>query len=296
MQKTAFISIIGRPNVGKSSILNRLIGQKIAIVTPKPQTTRTRIMGVLTEGDTQLVFTDTPGFHQPKTLLGEKMVQAVGDSISGVDVCMLVVEPEKEIHTAEVELLNKIKKLSPPAVLVINKIDTLKNKAEILQTIDLFRSEYDFDAIVPVSAKDGDGLDDLLQVLLSHAYESVHFFPDDALTDQPERVIAAEIIREKLLLLLDKEIPHGTAVSIERFYEREDGSGILDIDAEIYCERDSHKGIIIGKKGAMLKEVSTRARLDMENFFGCKVFLTTHVKVKEGWRNRSGLIRNFGLD
>lgn len=296
MPKTAFISIIGRPNVGKSSILNALIGQKIAILTPKPQTTRTRIMGVLTKGETQLVFTDTPGFHRPKNLLGEKMVKAVGETISAVDVCMLVVEPENQIHPAEEELLSKIKKQEIPAILVINKIDTLKNKAEILATIDLFRNEYDFIAIVPVSALDGDGLDDLLNVLCEQAYESPHFFPDDALTDQPERVIAAEMIREKLLMLLDKEIPHGTAVSIERFSEREDGSGILDIEAEIYCERNTHKGIIIGKNGSKLKEISTLARKDMENFFGCKVFLTTYVKVKEGWRNKGGLIRNFGLD
>lgn len=293
--KTAFIAIVGCPNVGKSSILNRLLGEKIAIVSPKPQTTRTRIMGVLTENETQLVFTDTPGYHKPKTKLGEKMVKAVGEGIHDVDACLLVVESKGEIREEELTLIKKIKSAEIPAVLAINKVDTLENKEELLARILEFTKLYDFNAIVPVSALDGNGLGDLLKELKALAFPSQHLFPDDTLTDQPEKVIAAEYIREKILKFTDKEIPHGTAVAIERFKEREDGN-ILDIEATIYCEKESHKGIIIGKNGAMLKRISTRARLDMEKFFGCKVNLKCWVKVKEDWRNREGLIHNFGLD
>lgn len=293
--KTAFIAIIGKANVGKSSILNRLLGQKIAIVSSKPQTTRTRIMGVLTTDDNiQLVFTDTPGYHKPRTKLGEKMVKAVSDSLDGVDACLLVVEPEGELREAELELINKMKKGKHPAVLAINKIDTVKDKEKLMGRIAEMSALYDFEAIVPVSAQDGNGINILLDELKKLAFESEHFFPDDTLTDQPERVLAGEIIREKMLRLLDKEIPHGTAVSIEKMHEREDG--IMDVEATIYCERDSHKGIIIGKKGAMLKKISTYARQDMEKFFGCHINLQCWVKVKEGWRNREGLIHNFGLD
>lgn len=293
--KTAFIAIVGCPNAGKSSILNRLLGQKVAIVSPKPQTTRTRIMGVLTENETQLVFTDTPGFHRPKTKLGEKMVQAVDESISGVDACLLVVEPKGEIRPAETELINRFKREKIPAVLAINKIDLIPEKTDLMARILEFSKLYEFEAIVPLSAKDGNGLDELKDELMALAFESEHFFPDDTLTDQPERVLASEIIREKLLKNLDCEIPHGTAVAIEKFKERDDGE-IIDIDATIYCEKDSHKGIIIGKNGAMLKKISTRARIDLEKFLGCKVNLHCWVKVKEDWRNREGLIHNFGLD
>lgn len=293
--KTAFIAIVGKANVGKSSILNKLLGQKIAIVSSKPQTTRTRIMGVLTTDDNvQLVFTDTPGFHKPRTKLGEKMVKAVSDSIDGVDACLFVVEPEGELNEAELELIEKIKKGKNPAILAINKIDTVKDKEKLALRIAELSGMYDFSAIVPVSAQTGSGLDDLLSELKALAFESEHFFPDDTLTDQPERVLAGEIIREKMLRLLDKEIPHGTAVSIEKMRERSDG--IMDIEATIYCERESHKGIIIGKGGKMLKKISTYARQDMEGFFGCKINLQCWVKVKEGWRNREGLIHNFGLD
>lgn len=295
MTKTAFIAIVGCPNVGKSSILNRLLGQKIAIVSDKPQTTRTKIMGVLTEGDTQLVFTDTPGFHRPRTKLGEKMVQAVSDSVSGVDACLLVVEPEGELRTAELELVEKFKKHKMPVILAINKVDTLPDKEVLMERILELSKIYDFEAIVPVSALSGINMDELLGELKKLAEESVFFFPEDTLTDQPERVIAAEIIREKLLRNLDREIPHGVAVSIEKMRERED-SDIMDIEAVIYCEKDSHKGIIIGKNGAMLKRISTRAREDMEKFFQCHINLRCWVKVKEGWRNREGLIHNFGLD
>lgn len=295
MTKTAFIAIVGCPNVGKSSILNRLLGQKIAIVSDKPQTTRTKIMGVLTEGDTQLVFTDTPGFHRPRTKLGEKMVQAVSDSVSGVDACLFVVEPEGELRPAELELIEKFKKLKMPVILAINKVDTLPDKEVLMARILEISKTYDFEAVVPVSALRGINMDELLSEMKKLAEESVFFFPEDTLTDQPERVIAAEIIREKLLRNLDREIPHGVAVSIEKMRERED-SDIIDIEAVIYCEKDSHKGIIIGKNGAMLKRISTRAREDMEKFFQCHINLRCWVKVKEGWRNREGLIHNFGLD
>lgn len=295
--KTAFIAIVGKANVGKSSILNRLIGSKIAIVSSKPQTTRTRIMGDLTtEDNVQLVFTDTPGFHKPKNKLGEKMVQAVSDSISGVDSCLFVVDANDEkLNTAELELIKKFKTEKMTVVLAINKIDMLKDKTELMKKLAELSALYDFKAIVPVSAQSGDGLDALLDELKVLSVESIHFFPDDTLTDQPERVLVAEIIREKMLRLLDKEIPHGTAVAIERMRERDDGS-IMDVEATIYCERESHKGIIIGKGGQMLKKISTYARQDIESFFDIKVNLQCWVKVKEDWRNREGIIHNFGLD
>ncbi|MBQ7837945.1 MAG: GTPase Era [Clostridia bacterium] len=295
MTKTAFVAIVGCPNVGKSSLLNRMLGQKVAIVTQKPQTTRTRIMGVLTEGETQLVFTDTPGYHRPKTKLGEKMIKAVGDGITGVDACLFVTEPEGEIRETELELLKRLKAEKAPVVLAINKIDTVKQKEQLMERIVQFTSVYDFEAVVPVSALKNENVDVLISELKKLTYESVHFFPDDTLTDQPERVLAGEIIREKMLLLLDKEVPHGVAVSIEKMRERPTG-GIMDVEATIYCEKDTHKGIIIGKKGDMLKRISSKARVDMENFFQCKINLQCWVKVKEGWRNREGIIHNFGLD
>ena len=293
--KTAFIAIVGRPNVGKSSILNKLLGQKIAIVSDKPQTTRTRIMGVLTIDETQLVFTDTPGFHRPKTKLGEKMVKAVSDSISGVDLCLFVIESEGELRETELELIEKFKQQKMPVVLAINKIDTLSDKTVLMKRIMDMTALYDFEAIVPVSAVKNDGLDALTAELIKLAQPSEHFFPEDTLTDQPERVIVSEIIREKMLRLLDKEIPHGVAVAIEKMRERSD-KDLIDIEATIFCERESHKGIIIGKKGATLKRISTYARQDMEKFFGCQINLQCWVKVKDDWRNREGLIHNFGLD
>ncbi len=295
MTKTAFVAIVGCPNVGKSSLLNRMLGQKVAIVTQKPQTTRTRIMGVLTKGETQLVFTDTPGYHRPKTKLGEKMIKAVGEGIAGIDAALFVVEPEGEIRETEIELLKRLKAEKAPVVLAINKIDTIKQKEKLMERIVQFTSVYDFEAVVPVSALKDENIDLLIGELEKLSYESVHFFPDDTLTDQPERVLAGEIIREKMLLLLDKEVPHGVAVSIEKMRERPTG-GIMDVEATIYCEKDTHKGIIIGEKGDMLKRISTKARVDMENFFQCKINLQCWVKVKEGWRNREGIIHNFGLD
>lgn len=295
MTKTAFIAIVGCPNVGKSSILNKIMGTKIAIVSSKPQTTRTKIMGVLTEGDVQLVFTDTPGYHKPHNKLGEKMNQAVGDSIGGVDACLFVVESKGDIKKGEYELLEKFKNLKVPVILAINKIDMIKDKEELLERIVQLNSLFDFEAIVPVCASTGEHVDELVDEMKKLAFDSPHFFPDDTLTDQPERVLASEIIREKILRLMDKEVPHGIAVSIEKMRER-DNQDILDIEAIIYCERESHKGMVIGKKGSMLKKISTYARQDLESFFGIKVNLQTWVKVKEDWRNREGLIHNFGLD
>ncbi len=294
--KSAFIAIVGCPNAGKSTILNHLLGQKIAIVSPKPQTTRTGITGVLTSDDgVQLVFTDTPGFHRPHTKLGEKMMRAVDETISGGDACLLVVETEKEPREAEITLLKRIVKERLPVILAVNKTDTVKDKEQIASLILQFSKLADFQAVVPLCAVKGEGIPILLSELKKLAVESPHYFPDDTLTDQPERVLAAEMIREKLLLRLNQEIPHGVAVAIEQFRER-DNADILDIDATIYCEKDSHKGIIIGKGGAMLKAVSTAARYDLERFFGCKVNLRCWVKVKEDWRNREGLIHHFGLD
>lgn len=295
MTKSAFIAIVGKPNVGKSSLLNRLLGAKIAIVSSKPQTTRTKIMGVLTLGETQLVFTDTPGFHKPHNKLGEYMNNAVGDSIGGTDSVLFVTEPRGELDDKELELIKKLKQEKRKVILAINKIDMLKDKKELFDRIVYLTKFYDFDAVVPVSATRGDGMDELEDELIKTACESVHYFPDDTLTDQPERVLAAEIIREKILRLMDKEVPHGIAVAVEKMRERED-KGILDIDATIYCERETHKGMIIGKHGAMLKKISTFARQDLESFFEIKVNLHTWVKVKEGWRNKEGLIHNFGLD
>lgn len=295
MTKSAFIAIVGKPNVGKSSLLNRLLGAKIAIVSSKPQTTRTKIMGVLTLGETQLVFTDTPGFHKPHNKLGEYMNNAVGDSIGGTDSVLFVTEPRGELYDKELELIKKLKQEKRKAILAINKIDMLKDKKELFDRIVYLTKFYDFDAVVPVSATRGDGMDELEDELIKTACESVHYFPDDTLTDQPERVLAAEIIREKILRLMDKEVPHGIAVAVEKMRERED-KDILDIDATIYCERETHKGMIIGKHGAMLKKISTFARQDLESFFEIKVNLHTWVKVKEGWRNKEGLIHNFGLD
>ena len=293
--KTAFIAIVGCPNVGKSSILNRLLGKKIAIVSSKPQTTRTKIVGVLTEDNIQLVFTDTPGYHRPRNKLGEKMIKAVGDSINGVDACLFVVEPAGVLRETEKELIEKFKKEKMPVILAINKVDLVENKDDLMKRILEFSQLYDFEAVVPISAIEGDNLKELKEALKKLSFESIHFFPDDTLTDQPERVIAGEIIREKILRNMEKEIPHGIAVSIEKMKERQD-KAITDIDAVIYCEKESHKGMVIGKSGSMLKKVSTQARIDMERFFDCKINLQCWVKVKEDWRNREGLIHNFGLD
>ena len=296
-KRSAFVTIVGIPNVGKSSLLNRILGQKIAIVSSKPQTTRTRIMGVYTEDADQLVFIDTPGLHKPKTELGQFMVKSINESVDGGDIAVLVVDATKnEVAKGEHSMIEKLKRTHMPAILAINKIDCLKNKKEqLLEIILRYSALFDFDAVVPLSAQTGEGVSDLMDELKKHTIGGGHFFPDDELTDQPEKVLAAEMIREKILRLTDKEIPHGVAVVIERMKQR-DGTNILDIDATIYCERDTHKGILIGKGGSMLKKISTYARQDMENFFDCKVNLQTWIKVKEDWRNRRALLTNFGYD
>lgn len=296
-KRSAFVTIVGIPNVGKSSLLNRILGQKIAIVSSKPQTTRTRIMGVCTDGDDQLVFIDTPGLHKPKTELGQFMVRSINESVDGGDIAVLVVDATKdEVAKGELSMIEKLKRSHMPSILAINKIDCLKNKKEqLLEIILRYSTLFDFDAVVPLSAQTGEGVDALMDELKKHTIGGGHFFPDDELTDQPEKVLAAEMIREKILRLTDKEIPHGVAVVIEKMKQR-DGVNILDIDAIIYCERDTHKGILIGKGGSRLKKISTYARQDMENFFDCKVNLQTWIKVKEDWRNRRALLTNFGYD
>lgn len=303
-QRTAFVTIIGRPNVGKSSLMNRILGQKVAIVSDKPQTTRTRIMGVYTRGDDQLVFIDTPGFHKPRNMLDRSMNKAVGDGMSDVDAAVLVVEAapkfglENGLPPAEAELIKELKRRKLPAVLVINKIDLLDKKEKLLSLIALYTGEFDFSAVVPLSAKTGDGTDILPDELKKFSKLSPHFFPDGEVTDQPEKVMVAEMIREKLLRLLDKEVPHGIAVDLEKFIERDtaEGEPIIEVEATVICEKESHKGIIIGKGGSMLKKVGTLARRDIEDFFGIRASVRLWVKVKEDWRNRQGLIHTFGLD
>ena len=289
--KTAMITICGRPNVGKSTLTNFLVGEKIAIVSNKPQTTRNRICGIITREETQFVFVDTPGYHRSRTKLGDYMVNVARESITDVDATILVVEPVANVGGQEQDLIEKIKASRSPAILAINKIDTVE-KDELLAVIAAYSQAADFDAIIPISAKTGDGVDALLESCAKFAQPGPFLFPDDMTTDQPERQVMAEIIREKLLWSLEKEIPHGTAVEITKFSERD--SGIIDIDATIYCEKASHKGIIIGKQGAMLKRISSMARADCEKFMGTKVFLTTWVKVKENWRDSDFLVRNFG--
>ncbi|MDR1564037.1 MAG: GTPase Era [Oscillospiraceae bacterium] len=294
MQKSAFIAIVGRPNVGKSSILNHILKQKVAIVSSKPQTTRTRIMGVYTQDEVQLVFTDTPGLHKPKTKLGDFMVKSIVEAVSGVDACLLVADASAKPAAAELELIERFKAQNLPAILALNKIDLIREKEGIIEKINAYAQLFDFKAVVPLSAKNGSGMEVLIRELSSLAEEGPHFFDDDTLTDQPERVLAGEIIREKLLRALNDEVPHGIAVGIEKMREREN-SPIVDIEATIYCERESHKGIVIGKKGEMLKRIGEKARLDLERFLDCKVNLQLWVKVKDDWRNREGLLKNFGF-
>ena len=289
--KTAMITIAGRPNVGKSTLTNYLVGEKIAIVSNKPQTTRNRICGIVTKDDTQFVFIDTPGFHKPRTKLGDYMVGVTKESIADVDMTILMVEPIPSVGPQEESLIEQIMAKKCPIVLVINKIDSIE-KENLLAVIDAYAKVGNFDAIIPISAKTGDGVEQLLAECERYAVEGPFLYEDDITTDQPERQVMAEIIREKLLWTLDREVPHGTAVEITKFSERD--SGIIDIDATIYCEKSSHKGIIIGKKGEMLKKISSMARADCERFMGTKVYLTTWVRVKENWRDSDFLVRNFG--
>lgn len=293
--KTAFAAIVGRPNVGKSSLLNLLVGEKVAIVSDKPQTTRTRITGVLTKENTQLVFIDTPGLHRARTKLSEYMVKQVDNSIADVDVAVMVVEAGRPVEKAETELIQSIKARRVPAILVINKIDTLQDKSKLMPQIAAFMQEFSFAAVVPICALTGDGEELLLEELKKFAEPSPFFFEEDVLTDQPERVLVAEIMREKLLRALSEEVPHGIAVSVESMKERPQQQ-MMDIEVQIYCERQSHKGIIIGKNGQMLKQVATAARRDIEQFLDCHVNLQCWVKVREDWRNRESFIRSFGYN
>ena len=292
IKKSGIITICGRPNVGKSTLTNAFVGEKVAIVTNKPQTTRNRICGIRVRGDSQFVFVDTPGLHKARTRLGDYMVNVVKESVADVDAVLLLVEPIPNIGEPERQLIDRIKKLGCPAVLAINKADTLEQKEKLLEVISLYSQAHSFDAVVPISARTGQGVDELLEVLEKFLPEGPQLFPEDMTSDQPERQMMSEILREKMLLCLDKEIPHGTAVEITRFAEREDE--VVEVEATIYCEKNSHKGIIIGKGGAMLKKVSTLARQDMERFMGTKVYLQTWVKVKENWRDNPAAIQNFG--
>ena len=292
IKKSGIITICGRPNVGKSTLTNAFVGEKVAIVTNKPQTTRNRICAILNRGESQFVFVDTPGLHKARTRLGDYMVNVVKESVSDVDAVLLLVEPIPNIGAPEQELIDRIKKLGCPAVLVINKVDTLEQKEALLEVIQVYSRAHEFNAVVPISARNNEGVEELLSLLEGYLAEGPQLFPEDMVTDQPERQVMAEILREKLLLCLDKEIPHGTAVEITKFSERDDE--VIECDATIYCEKNSHKGIIIGKGGAMLKKVSSSARRDMEKFMGTKVFLQTWVKVKENWRDNPAAIQNFG--
>ena len=294
IKNVAMITVCGRPNVGKSSLTNALVGEKVAIVSNKAQTTRNRIYGVVNREDTQYVLLDTPGLHKPKSALGDYMVKVVTSSLSDVDCALLLVEPIPHVGAPELALIERIKEEHLPAILCINKIDTVE-PAALLPVIAAYNEAWDgFDAIIPISAHSGSGLDDLMKELRKYASEGPQLFPDGMTSDQPERQVVGEIVREKLLLCLDKEIPHGTAVEITKFSERD--SGVIDVDATIYCEKASHKGIIIGKQGAMLKKISTMARHDIEKFMGTKVYLETWVKVKENWRDNVNYVRSFGYN
>ncbi len=297
MTKNVFVTIVGRPNAGKSSLINALVGEKVAAVSSKPQTTRTKITGVLTKGDIQYVFIDTPGMHKSRDKLSDHMLKAIENSVSSIDVALLVVDATKKPSEAEKALISSLKAAKAPVILLINKIDLFENKEELIPIISEYSDLYDFESVIPISAMNKDGIDIILKSIDGHTTEGPHYFPDDKFTDQPERVIVAEIIREKLLELLSDEVPHGIAVDIEQLSEHDNkyGEGIMDVSAVIYCERESHKGIVIGKGGAMLKQVGKLAREDLERFFMIKTNLRLWVKVKEGWRNREGLIKNFGL-
>lgn len=292
MTKTGFIAIVGRPNVGKSTLLNQILGEKIAIVSKRPQTTRNRITGILTEGEDQFVFLDTPGLHNPRTKLGDFMVKTADSAIGEADAAILVVEPREAVGEIEQTVIDRIKKLGIPAVLAINKIDAV-TPLNVAKTIEAYSAAFDFDAVVPMAAKSGKNVSVLVDECRRYLSESEWFFPDDIVTDQPERQIVAEIIREKILRLLSEEIPHGTAVVIEAFEESE---RLLSIRAEIFCEKESHKRIILGKQGSMLKTIGTYAREDLEKFFGLKVYLDLWVKVKEKWRDSTFQLMNFGYN
>lgn len=290
MTRTAFIAIVGRPNVGKSTLLNSILGEKVAIVSKKPQTTRNRITGIHTVGEDQYVFLDTPGMHKPRTKLGDFMVKTTSETLGGVESAILVVEAREAVGDIEAQIISRIKSDGMRAILVINKIDSV-TAANVAKTIQAYAEVFDFDAVIPLSAKSGKGVDILLSECERYLAESPWFFSDDIVTDQPERQMAAEIIREKMLRLLDEEIPHGTAVAIEEWREKRD---VISIRAEIYCEKSSHKGIIIGKQARTIKTIGTYAREDLEKLLGARVFLDLYVRVKENWRDSDFNISNFG--
>ena len=290
MKKTGFIAIVGRPNVGKSTLMNSILGEKVAIVSSKPQTTRNRIMGIYTQSEDQFVFLDTPGIHRPKNSLGEYMVKTANSSMTEADAVVLVIDAGREISQVEENVIDYLKRSSTPSVLVLNKIDMYRRE-QIAQTIDAYSKKYAFDAFVPISAKKGENVKIVIDECSKFLHESEWFFPEDAITDQPERQMVAEIVREKILRTVNKEIPHGTAVVIEEF---KDMGSLIRIRAEIFCEKPSHKGIIVGKNGAGLKLIGTYARQDLEKFFGTKVFLDLWVKVKENWRDSVATVSNFG--
>ncbi len=291
--RAGMVAIVGRPNVGKSTLINALAGEKVAIVSNKPQTTRNRVCGIINHDDTQYVFMDTPGLHQAKNRLGEYMVKVVRETVSDVDAVLLLVEPVARIGKPEEALIERIEKAKIPAILVINKIDTV-DPLQLLEVIECYRNRFAFTSVLPISAQNGDGVDLLLPELKPFMPEGPQLFEEGMVSDQPERQMIAEIIREKMLHLLSREVPHGVAVVIERFSERD--NEIIDVEAVIYCERESHKGIIIGKRGAMLKAIGEQARVDIEEFMGTKVYLQTWVKVKENWRDNVAMIRNFSYE
>lgn len=292
MKRTVFISIVGRPNVGKSTIMNRILGEKIAIVSNKPQTTRNCIRGILTEGEDQFVFFDTPGIHRPQNRLGDYMVTAAKSGMQQGDVVMLVVDVNKPVSKTEEEIIDYLKREGVPSILVLNKIDTVRREM-IAEKIAAYASKHEFDAVVPVSAKSGKHVDEVMDELSKFLHESEWFFPEDAATDQPMRQYVSEIIREKLLRALDREVPHGIAVVIEEY---RDTGNLTKIRAEIICEKQSHKQIIIGKGGEVLKKVGMYSREELEKLTGSKIFLDLWVRVKENWREREGLVSNFGYN
>ena len=292
--KSIFVALVGKPNVGKSSLMNQVLGEKIAIVTQKPQTTRTSITGILTKGVTQFVFMDTPGIHTPKTKLGERMVKTSTKAIADVDLAVMLFEPYNDFNEAELALIENIKKARIPAIAVLNKKDTIKKEADALEQCAKIKDLGVFDDVMVISARENNGVDELMEKIDSYAMEGPHYFDDDAVTNMPEKVIVAEIVREKLLLNMRDEIPHGTNVEVESFKERTD-KNLIDISVVIYCERKSHKGMIIGKQGTMLKKIGSQARADIEEFLSAKVNMQCWVKVKEDWRDSNYILNDFGF-
>ena len=292
--KSIFVALVGKPNVGKSSLMNQVLGEKIAIVTQKPQTTRTSITGILTKGVTQFVFMDTPGIHTPKTKLGERMVKTSTKAIADVDLAVMLFEPYNDFNEAELALIENIKKARIPAIAVLNKKDTIKKEADAVEQCAKIKDLGVFDDVMVISARENSGVDELMEKIDSYAMEGPHYFDDDAVTNMPEKVIVAEIVREKLLLNMRDEIPHGTNVEVESFKERTD-KNLIDISVVIYCERKSHKGMIIGKQGTMLKKIGSQARADIEEFLSAKVNMQCWVKVKEDWRDSNYILNDFGF-